>query len=697
VAISESESHRSRALAPTSGDPRRPNRGRNVTSQDLTLVAGHAFIVTDVLGDVTKRDDRGLFVADMRFLRRYEFRLAGTTPVLLGAGLVGNSTAHIYATNIAVGEIPPHTLELTRRQRLGRRFVDRIRIANRGLDVVDLEVTLAIDADFADIFEVRAPASARPPRRSAGRAVEGRLVFSAHGEGQRHTLVQFSPLPVAIRRGVARFPVKLHHNENWNLQVSVGWVVPKATTLLPVPVYLPSLQKQQNDWPPDVPILQTSDLDLLHAYRQSIQDLLRLEFSLSSGDTIPAAGVPWYLAIFGRDALITSLQTLILGPRLAAGTLRTLAAYQAVRGNAFRDAEPGKMPHEIRFGSLAENDAVPHARYYGTVDATPLWLMLLRAVYEWTGDRALVDKLLPTAKRALHWIDEFGDLDGDGLIEYRKRSHQGLDNQGWKDSWDGIRFADGTLAKPPIALVEVQGYVYAAKRAMAELYQLCGRNDEATSLMAEANRLKQMVHDAFWLPGEGCYALALDGRKRQVDSVASNQGHLLWTGLPEQHHARSVVDRLMAPDCFSGWGIRTMAASMTGYNPLGYHNGSVWPHDTALVAAGFRRYGFEREAAAVADGLLAASRQFADHRLPELFCGYSRSEAPFPVSYPGSCSPQAWSAGALIMIVTELAGIEVVREGIRVSETAHGRDLRLFGVPFRGGKCDLEARTGSGR
>jgi glycogen debranching enzyme len=664
-----------------------------MTRLDLTTIAGHAFVVTDRLGDIGQGIDRGLFVADTRFLARYELRVNGTVPRLLRSDPVGHNTAHIYATNAAIAGVPDHTLELIRRRRLNDHFAEGITLSNRGLDPVKLELTIAVDADFADIFEVRAITTDRPPRRAAGRTVAHQIVFFDRSRSRnRQTRVRFTPEPVMLRRGLATFQIALQPGASWTLEVRIEWVVQHALTALPIPIITAAQERPLVDWLRDMPALETNDHDLDRAYNRSIRDLVTLELALSSGHAVPAAGVPWYLAIFGRDALITSLQTLPIAPRLAVGTLRTLAAYQATQDSAFRDAEPGKMPHEIRFGALAQTDAVPHARYYGTVDATPLWLMLLAAAYQWTGDRALVEELLPAAGQALRWIDDFGDLDGDGLVEYQKRSLRGLDNQGWKDSWDGIRFADGRLTEPPIALIEVQGYVYAAKQAMANLFEMVGRRAEAASLRAEAIRLKGLVQEAFWMPEEQCYALALDGQKKQVDSIASNQGHLLWAGLPDQQYAQRVVDRLMAPDCFSGWGTRTMATTMTGYNPFGYHTGSVWPHDTMLIAAGFRRYGYGREAAILADGLIAASGWFDDHALPELFCGYDRTETPFPVDYPVACSPQAWSAGATIMLVAELAGFTPGDDSLTLDPLPHGRDLRLSGVMYRGKRYDVDGR-----
>jgi glycogen debranching enzyme len=663
-----------------------------MTHPTLTTVAGNAFVVSDDLGDIAPGSDQGLFVADTRFLSRYQLRLSSTRPLLLRSGAIGHGRAHVYATNAALPGIPDQTLELVRRRHLGEAFVETITLTNRGIDPAAVELSVAIDTDFADIFEVRALLSDAPPRRAVGRSEGTRMVFRDRTRPRdRQTRASFAPPPTTLRRGTARFSVQLAPRETWTLEVRVEWVVPVTTSSLPAPIPLVTHEEPMVDWLRHVPTLETDDRDLDLAYERSIRDLALLELALSSGHAIPAAGVPWYLAIFGRDALITSLQTLLLGPRLAVGTLRTLAAYQATRRSDFRDAEPGKLPHEIRFGALAETGEVPHARYYGSVDATPLWLVLLGETFRWTGDRALIDELLPAAERALRWIDEDGDLDGDGLLEYFCRSPRGLVNQGWKDSWDSIRFADGRFAEPPIALVEVQGYAYAAKLAMAEIYDYLDRDGDASRLRAEAARLKQTVQEAFWLPAEGFYALALDARKRPVDSITSNPGHLLWSGLPDETYARQVAGRLIAPDCFSGWGIRTMACGMRAYNPLSYHNGSVRPHDTSLLMAGFHRYGFLREAATLADGLIAGTDWFQGHRLPELFCGYDREETPFPVDYPVACSPQAWAAGSVVLTLQLLSGIDPGADDLAIIPVPHGRELRLRGVPWRGERRDVAA------
>jgi glycogen debranching enzyme len=661
-----------------------------MSREDLTTIASHVFIVTDTSGDIQQSESRGLFAADTRFLSRYVLLLGGSAPELLRSGSVGFNRADVYATHAGDGAVPRNSIGLRRQRTLSDSFVEQIELRNHGLEAVEIELSLEIDVDFADIFEVRGFLVEALPERAEGLVEAGQVVFSSRSlEFHRQTLIRFSRSPSTIDPHLVTFAVPLEANSSWSVGVTVEWVSPRTETALPIPVH--AIQEEQSiaTWLREAPVLKSSDFSLQTAFERSIRDLAMLELVLSSGHAIPAAGVPWYLAIFGRDAIITSLQTLPIAPRYATGTLRTLAAYQATLSDAYRDAEPGKMPHEIRFGSLAQSDAVPHSRYYGTVDATPLWLILLAAAHRWIDDRALIEELLPAARRALRWIEEFGDSDGDGFVEYQTRSSKGLVNQGWKDSWDGIRFADGRIAEPPIALVEVQGYVYAAKRGMAVVFESLGLHEEAASLLAEAKMLKERVLEAFWMPNEGCFAIALDGHKQQVDSIASNQGHLLWAGLPDAERARSVADRLMQPDCFSGWGIRTMASSTGGFNPFGYHTGSVWPHDTALIAAGFRRYGFDEYAVTLTNALIDASKWFEDFRLPELFCGYARADTSFPVDYPVACSPQAWAAGAMVMLTTGLVGLEGGTPDSWSAPRSTERTLRLSGVSFRGARYDF--------
>jgi glycogen debranching enzyme len=391
---------------------------------------------------------------------------------------------------------------------------------------------------------------------------------------------------------------------------------------------------------------------------RSIVDL-RLLINETPGESerYLAAGVPWFSTLFGRDSLISSLQVVAFRPQLGVETLTVLAARQATELDEWRDAEPGKILHELRVGEMAATKELPHSPYYGSVDATPLWLVLLGEVYDWTGDRELVDRLWPNALAALDWIDRSGDRDGDGFVEYERRTDQGLLNQGWKDSSDAIRDRHGREVHPPIALAEVQGYVFDAKRRMAGLARVRGEQALAERLEQDAEQLRERFEAAFWVEDQGYYAMALDRDKRPADAIASNAGHCLWSGIVAPARARKVATRLMSPSMFSGWGVRTYAADQPGYNPLGYHTGTVWPHDTSLIADGLKRYGFDEESNRLVGDMLEAAQRFPAFRLPELFCGFAREDNPDPVPYPVACSPQAWAAGAPFLFLKTMLGL----------------------------------------
>jgi glycogen debranching enzyme len=390
--------------------------------------------------------------------------------------------------------------------------------------------------------------------------------------------------------------------------------------------------------------------------RRATSDLRALHAEMD-GACVISAGIPWYSTIFGRDSIITSLETLPLNPAIAIDTLRYLAHHQGRREQPYTEEQPGKILHELRRGEMARTGEIPHVPYYGSIDATPLWLVLLHETWRWTGDAALVRDLLPHAERALEWMDRFGDIDGDGFVEYASTSEKGLRNQGWKDSGDGVPFPDGRLPEPPIALVEVQGYVHDAKVRMAELYRSVGRTDRAAALRKEAAALRDRIRAAFWMEDAGTFALALDGHKRPVPTATTNAGHLLWSRVPTPAQARRVAARLLEPDFFSGWGIRTLSAVHPVFNPMSYHNGSVWPHDNALVVLGMALQGHARAALPVMRALSEAGTSSEVQRLPELFCGMSRGTRAHPVGYPVSCSPQAWASGALFMLLQALLGI----------------------------------------
>jgi glycogen debranching enzyme len=404
-------------------------------------------------------------------------------------------------------------------------------------------------------------------------------------------------------------------------------------------------------------VIETDHELINQVIRRSLDDLCLLESTDPVGDRFVAAGVPWFSTLFGRDALITSMQAIAFAPRLAIQTLEILAKRQATAVDEWRDAEPGKILHELRTGEMSRTGELPFAPYFGSIDSTPLWLVLLGETHDWTGDDGLVDRLWPNALAALDWIDKWGDRDGDGFVEYERRAETGLRNQGWKDSSDSIRWLDGTLAETPVALAEVQGYVFDAKQRIARLARRRGETGLAERLEREALELQRRFAAHFRL-ADGSIAMALDGAKRPVDSVGSNAGHALWTGIVQAEHAPAVAAALGTAEMVSGWGLRTFAADQPGYNPIGYHTGSVWPHDTAIAAAGLRRYGFDDAADALSSGILAAAQHFPAFRLPELFCGFDRAATGSPIAYPVACSPQAWAAGSALMLIRTMLGVE---------------------------------------
>ena len=560
---------------------------------------------------------------------------------------------------------------------------------------------LTFHADFADVFEVYR-GRLRKVERTSVEPREGQHLSLVYRRKSFHreTWITFSNEPTVVGRRAA-FEITLEPKETWKTCVTILPVVEEAPPSMrcadevlgpPFGPYRPeerplfeALVAEKAHRPlEDVPKLKTDHAGLQQGYDQAVADLRALLVEEEPEKYILAAGRPWYMAVFGRDSIISAIQTKLLGPDLMVGTLHTLAGLQATVRDNFRDAQPGKLPHEVRKGELSVLEEVPHSHYYGSVDVTPLFLVLLHEAYFWTGDEALLHRFLPAAEAALDWIDRYGDLDGDGFVEYRRRSRKGLRNQGWKDSDDAVTFADGSLAEGSIALAEVQGYVFDAKRRMAHIYHALGNPERGRTLEREAHRLRRRFNKAFWMPEQGYYAVALDGRKRQVDGITSNPGHCLWSGIVDDDKAPKVAERLVAPDMFNGWGIRTLSSDMARYNPETYHNGSVWPHDNSIIAAGLARYGFAEEANLVAAALIEASAGFPDHRLPELFAGYPRREYSVPVPYPTAHSPQAWASGAVIHLLETFLGLQPTGDRLLQEAPREGLSVSLSGVQYRG-------------
>ena len=618
-----------------------------------------------------------------------------------------------FLRNPPAGGLAHDEVSVARRRFIGEGMQDFVILVNHSSRTVELELGLEFGNDFADIFAVKAFDSALgdPERATLPPAVpaffdetENELVFAAPDDFPGQTQVFLSQRG-EVDEGAVRYRVALAPRERWKLRVDVLAAV-DGTRVVPGVAErrfgdeLARVRESLAAWHLRVPQIRSSWDDLEHAFTRSVSDLASLRMtSEGNGDgQLPAAGMPWFMAVFGRDTLIACLQTLLFGPELAGSALHELAELQATDDVPDVDAEPGKIVHEVRQGKGA---SAWFPRYYGTLDATPLYLILLSEVWRWTDDAALVNDLREPALRALGWIERYGDLDGDGFIEYRKRSPRGLDNQSWKDSGISQKFSDGTLARSPIAPAEVQGYVFDAKLRCAELAREVWRSRElADRLEREAAELAVRFDEAFWVDRRGgYYALALDAEKRPVDALCSNIGHLLWSGIVPPERVDAVCDQLMGEALWSGWGVRTMSTGDAGYSPLEYHNGTVWPHDNSLIAWGLARYGRWPEAHRIIRSMLAAST-FFEHGLPEVFAGFSRTETPFPIAYPTASRPQAWAAGTPVLLLQLLLGLEPDRRRhVLVSRAPEelpswAGSLRLGGVRAFGTSWDVRLDGG---
>ena len=627
---------------------------------------GRTFFISDRFGDVPRGNTAalGLYHADTRFLSRLELTVNGLRPLMLHSSTERNYSQIVelvYPIRLVdlAGERKDN-ISLQRLRVLSGSLYERLRVRNFGIQARRIGVHLEFEADFVDLFEVR---GFERERRGDSQtpAVEGdRVVLAYTGlDGKdRTTTLRFSPAPDRLTGSDAGFDLQLKPGEEVEIEIEVtAEIVPDRPSPRAMHEVEEDLRHEYATWRKRCTRFRPSNQQLGRFLERAELDLRMLAATDEHGTEYIDAGVPWYSALFGRDSLITAYQALGVAPALAWGTLRGLAARQGKEVDNWREEEPGKILHEVRVGELARNGEIPHTPYYGSVDATLLWLIVLSAAYRWTGDLDAVRELWPNALAALHWIDGHGDQDGDGYVEYEKRSPGGLDNQGWKDSWDGVVFPDGTPVDPPIALVEVQGYVFHAKTSIARLARDLGEVDLAEQLERDAAELKQRFNRDFWMEREGYYALALDGDKRQVSTITSNPGHGLWSGVIDERKAPNVARRLLSRSLASGWGIRTLASTHPAFDPIGYHTGSIWPHDNSLIAQGLKRYGFHAEAHRVLDQLTTAGAFFPYARFPELFCGFSADEVPVPVEYPVACRPQAWASGAPLLMVRSYGGL----------------------------------------
>lgn len=652
---------------------------QSLARTELVLKEGSLFLLTDAAGNVSPAGacELGLFHEDTRVLSYYDLHVAGGRPDVLSsqAARVFASQVDLTITDREFGGVfsePKNFLHIRREQLLGDFMTDRLVLTNYMGRTVEFWLELGFAADYADIFEVRGASRAARGQYFEPLLGEREVVWIYRGRDDklRRTVLRFSMVPHELEGRRARWLLSLDPKESAELEVHILPLVDGAKTRTidrPFGERFRKTRLAYDQWHAQATEVRGDDEFFNAALRQAITDLRALMIE-HDGQATVSAGIPWFTAPFGRDAIITSLQSLMVNPEIARETLRFLAVHQGQEVNDWTEEEPGKILHELRRGEMAACQEIPHVPYYGSVDSTPLFLILFGETLRWTGDVDFARQILPNAERALEWIDQFGDVDGDGFVEYAKRSARGLVNQGWKDSGDGVAFPDGTLPEPPIALIEVQGYVHAAKVQMADVYTTFGDFERSSQLRAEAAALRQRINDAFWMEDRGFYALALDGEKRRLPTITSNPGHLLWSGVPSPEQARRVAEVLLGGEMFSGWGIRTLARHQPIYNPLSYHNGTIWPHDNALIALGLARYGLRREAAVVFDALFEAALHFRYHRLPELFCGIWRGETDAPVAYPVSCSPQAWASGAFFQMLQGMLGID---------PDGRGRMLRL--------------------
>jgi glycogen debranching enzyme len=636
---------------------------------NLTLIDGKTFLSTTFAGDIMPpgAPDAGFFHDDTRFLSRLELRVGGYRTVVLSS-----STEQTFASQIELTtgqstlrdsyEIPENTVHIRREQLLHSDILyDYLTFENFNFNELELVIELAYEADFMDVFQVRGAARQHLGHYFKPIVHRDSIVFHYRGLDRiaRETLIHLSPEPEQVEGTTARWKLKLPPFKRFHIQTTITPLVEGKRTRAGRPDFPYSLRQRREAfaaWESRSTHFQSSNRIFDQMVATSISDFHALQIP-EGKEHIIAAGIPWFATMFGRDSIIAAYQSLLLNPQLAQETLRVLARYQGKEKDEWRDEEPGKILHEYREGEMTRAREMPFGPYYGSADATPLWLILLSETFNWTADEHLVRDMLPHAHRALQWIDEYGDLDGDGFVEYLRRSPRGLVNQGWKDSWDANMHRDGEIAKAPIALCEVQGYVYEAKYRIASLMRSFGEVHTADKLKKDAADLARRFEKAFWMQQRGFYAMALDREKRQLQVISSNAGHLLFTRILSQDRARAVTQRFLQPDLFSGWGLRTMSQEERVFNPLSYHRGSVWPHDNSIVAHGMALYEFRESALKIFDGLVQAALNFRDYRLPELFCGIQRREYDEPVQYPVSCSPQAWASGAIFLLLTSVLGI----------------------------------------
>lgn len=646
----------------------------------LTINRGKTFLVTELDGSVSDATEQGLFSNDTRYVSRYQLYIDGYRWTLLNSGAIAYYAERVYMTNPALptvtGPIKEGVLGLTLGRIARKGIHEDIDIHNYGATRARFNLELLLRSDFADIFEVKAKQFLRRGSIDTKWSDERQELMSryVHEDFRRSVVLRIEggAGKAGYANGRITFPIDLEPGASWhtcclyelnefNGQQSGGKHAGGVPRMCIGDLDKSNSAEHLARWKKATTSITTSNEDFYRLYRQSVEDMaaLRLKYEEDhKQELLIAAGVPWFVTIFGRDSLIVSLQNLIVYPEFARGTLERLAELQATEVDDYRDAEPGKIAHEYRSGELAHFHLIPHTPYYGTADATILYVITLHEAWKWLGDDLLTDQLWDAARKCLEWMDRYGDRDGDGFQEYQTRSKDGYENMGWKDAADAVMYPDGSPVKGPKALCELQGYAYDAKLRAAEIAETRGESDLANKLRRQAAELQRNFEEKFWCEDAGYYAYALDGDKKPVKTVASNPGHLLWSGIVCPERARRVMQRLLEPDMWSGWGIRTLSEENPAFNPFSYQNGSVWPHDNGIIASGFKRYGFADEAARIARDISEAASYFMYYRLPELYAGIRREPGSFPVQYLGANVPQAWAAGSVFHLIRAILGFE---------------------------------------
>jgi glycogen debranching enzyme len=677
-------------------------------NDDLVKVLdGNTFVVSDSRGDIeaSLTDPTGLFSFDSRFLSRWVLTVDGERLNPLSVDDLQYFESRFFLVPGTGTVYVDAKLSVIRRRAVGDGFHEELTILNHDEAPVDVVVRVEAGSDFADLFEVKDALDKKG--RYYARVEKNRLLLGYERETFGRVTAISATAPARVDEQGLTFSVHIEPHDGWTTDLDVVTAAGVGGTYTR-PKYergerraRPNMERSLERWLDDAPRLESDSDPLKATYRRSLVDLAALRFSppVAKGKSLPAAGLPWFMTMFGRDSIFTSLQALPFAPELASTTLRALGDWQGSRRDDFRDEDPGRILHEMRYGEMSAFEERPHSPYYGSADATPLYVVLLDEYERWTGDTRLVRELEREARAALNWIDQYGDLMGNGYIWYQRRNEEtGLENQCWKDSWDSISYRDGRLPGFPRATCELQGYAYDAKMRGARLARRVWKDPAfADELERHAADLKRRFNRDFWVEDGEYFALALDTEGNQVDSLTSNNGHLLWSGIVDKSKAKAVAAHLMGPRLFSGWGIRTLAEGEGRYNPIGYHVGTVWPFDSSFIAWGLRRYGFKAEAAVLAGGILDAAEVF-NGRLPEAFGGYERGVTKYPVQYPTACSPQAWSTGAPLLLVRTMLGLEPVGDNLVVDPLLPSSIavLALLDIPGRWGHVDAFARGRDG-